>query len=389
MDPITEKYTQINHIIKDIEELFIKTYIFEYNSIDLDDDYTDYQSPLLNPDVSDPISQHFKRINMCKETLEFLTTIRDQNVISLVWQSDKEFIMNSNASTDNVSELFDEFIFILNETLSSLRTDFDKLNDFSTVTIEKLQYNYSLIAEDIKTIKYFVKDIYETQHERRYYEAMCYIKKTEELLYYMKITDNEVDLVKKYYTFSDQNNPNGMTEVDIVSCYKTCYDELLELESKTRYKRSVSELNESSRNYEIIKKNYITKAYTNIENVRSKNINYWKILLRITNKLSDKIRCIVKYNTIKNEDWRSIIILFEKLIKRVEDNKSNSLAKTFVVGAIYSDIMDIISKYMIQIWYGIADTRDKNQEEFFITLSTIYIIPAQKLIIDHIKNNDE
>ena len=90
--------------------------------------------------------------------------------------------MDPNASVHNVSELFDEFIFILNETLSSLRIDFDKFNDFSAVTTKKLQYNYSLISEDIKTIKYLVKDLYETHHEHKYYEAMRYIKKTDELL---------------------------------------------------------------------------------------------------------------------------------------------------------------------------------------------------------------
>ena len=107
MEIITKKYIQINHIIKDIEQIFEKTYKLDYNS----DNFNKILSINTYP------------LYVCRRMMRYLSDNRDPGLFYIMWCVDDDkynFQLSTIASKDHLSELFDEYIFVLSSTKDML-----------------------------------------------------------------------------------------------------------------------------------------------------------------------------------------------------------------------------------------------------------------------------
>ena len=168
MEIITDKYIQINHIIKEIEESLMKMHILNWNSVDFDE-YSDYlYDDVDRSDFNEVIISQLDVLRLYYRLLKYLPGTHDHLY---------------DESKTQMLELFDEYEEALNRTKNELIKCYFEHQLFPTYTNEEATDYIKVIKSCINPMKFTIKDVFMNHPEFNYkFEAKYYLDKINQFV---------------------------------------------------------------------------------------------------------------------------------------------------------------------------------------------------------------
>lgn len=382
MEIITEKYIQINRIIKEIEQMLIKTHILEWNSIDFDN-YSDYV--YKNPNnffFIDAINSQRDYLNICERVMKFLSDNRDPEIFESIWSvNDKyKFQLSPIASKEHLSELFDEYIFILTSIQEMLIGCYTKYTYFSPYIRDNISDCISTLERYIKPMRFIVKDLYINHPNYNYkFEAKYYLDKINELINQNIHSDYVWEVIDGHLKDMDKCLSGEEIIIHLQICHDKIYnyyngDRIIsskneELSAKYRPRHKTKEIHE-----------YIDEAYITIEKDREYMTKSWRKINMLITKLFYELEFNSDVNAIKTRHWK-LIGQHLKIIYDVVNNDDDDPVDPVVILPIIEEqqknIMEVLGNYSFQYWY---DDPHGIDYESYPYLKKKYILPIESIV---------
>jgi hypothetical protein len=292
--------------------------------------------------------------------LRYLSDNRDPGLFYIMWcvEDDKyNFQLSTTANKDHLSELFDEYIFVLTSIKDMLFNE-----DYGYVCIEEFMYDnikdsIETITYYINSIKFIIKDLYINHPNYSYkFEAKYYLDKIS--VYASKVIEEYLDKIDEC-----------LSEEEIITRLQTCYDKI------------VSNNNEEITTKEI--HGYIDKAYIAIEKEREYITKPWRKIDMLITKLYIELD-LSDDDYIYEEEDSDLIGGYLKTIYETILNCYNKRDKPDVIIPIIEEnqkkIMNVISKYAFLCYYEEPDDSYERWYDTFPDFNKKYLSPIKKII---------
>ena len=351
VDPITEKYIQINSIIKEIEQMLIKTHILEWNSVDFKD-YTNYEYKNKDSFVPDDVvDTQIEHLSVTYRMLKYLSDSRDPEIFDNIWFVNKEykFDLSSTASKEHLSELFDEYILVLKATKNILFENYYEHIYFSKYIYDNITECIDMLKSYINPIKFIVKDLYINHPDYSYkFEAKYYLDKINNLVKQNKQSKYVTYVIKEHLDKIDE----CLSGEEIIMRLQTCYDKIHNYYNGDKLiSNKTEELVIECKRYEKAREisEYINEAYIAIEKEREYMTNSWGKINMLITKIYHELRFSNHENAIVWKHWDSI----EQYLKIIYDTLHNTNDLTAIISTIeeqQKNIMNVLGNYSFQFW---------------------------------------
>lgn len=353
MEIITEKYIQINHIINEIEELFEKAYKSNYNS--------DNSNILL--------SVNTYPLYACRRMLRYLSDNRDPGLFYAMWcveDNKYDFQLSPIANKDHLSELFDEYIFVLSSTKDMLFNEDYVYVCISEFMRDNLKDAIETITYYIDSIKFIIKDLYINHPNYSYkFEAKYYLDKITKFVNQNKISVYVSKVIEEYLDKIDE----CLSGEEIITRLQTCYDKI------------VSNSNKDISTKEIHK--YINKAYVAIEKEREYITKPWRKIDMLITKLYIELDLSDDDFIYEEEDSDLIGDYLKTIYEIIHDCYTKHDKPDDIIPIVEENqkkIMDVISKYAFLCYYEEPDDSYERWYDTFPDFNKKYLTPIKKII---------
>ena len=361
MEIITDKYIQINHIIKEIEESLMKMHILNWNSVDFDE-YSDYlYDDVDRSDFNEVIISQLDVLRLYYRLLKYLPGTHDHLY---------------DESKTQMLELFDEYEEALNRTKNELIKCYFEHQLFPTYTNEEATDYIKVIKSCINPMKFTIKDVFMNHPEFNYkFEAKYYLDKINQFVIKNKYPEYIYGIIEKQLNNIDE----CLSGEEVITRLQKCYNEINSstierIFIETKYGRNIKEVQE-----------YINNAYNTIEQEREYMTNPWRKIDMIFKKIVHELKFFDDEKDINRGGWYLINGCFQII--------HNSMTKD--INEPYNVLRDIESiQHMfytiIRSCLEISASKDvidddDNPSDIFSKYNEKYISPISEIIKQQLK----
>ena len=388
VDPITEKYIQVNSIIKEIEQMLIKTHILEWNSIDFNE-YGSLYKDTRESNFHEVLNFQTGPLITCHQTMKYLSDNRDPGIFYVVWCPNYDgcdFQLSPIANKEHLSELFDEYITVLTFIKKILISKYHYHVYFEKYIYDNITDCINTITEYINPMKFIVKDLYLNHPDYNYkFEAKYYLDKINELIKQNEHSEYVWEVIEGHFDKIDKCLSGQEVIMRIQTCYDKIYnyyngDKLIshkneKASTKYRHWRKTKEMRE-----------YVNEVYNTIEKEREYMINSWRKIDMMVTKLYYELNFYDDVSIYEEEDSELIGNYLKIIYETIRDNQWKR-ERSDVIETIISiieenqkKIMGVISKYAFQCYYEDVDDSYERWYDTFPQFNKKYLSPIRKMV---------